>query len=184
LGSTKILFRTHVFRLTELSDVPCAARILKRKIKLRTYLGSTVVWSEAAIFSWCTIVNPHAVQRSGYALTAVAMLFWAYQLFSRRPQVVPNELSACITSYKIELERQRDFFRGCWLWARLVVVLPGITLFCYGGIVSHLGSRSIYFTVAAAFVFLLLVAIPNSLRMSRGFQRQLDDLHAVQGKSE
>jgi hypothetical protein len=124
------------------------------------------------------------MQRSGYALTVVAMLFWAYQLFSRRPRAVPKELSACVVSYRSELERQRDFFRGSWLWARLVVVIPGIALFCYGGIIADPANKSVHLKVAATFVVLLLVAIPNSLRMSRSFQRQLDELQTVQGKPE
>jgi hypothetical protein len=179
VGSTKILFRRQAFRLADLSDIPRASQVLRRKIQLRTFAGSAVVLTEAAAFAWFTFANPHAIQRSGSALTVVAMLFWAYQLFSRRPRAVPSEPSACARSYRIELERQRDFFRGSWLWARVVVVIPGIALFCYGGIIADPGTKSVHLRLAVTFAALLLVAIPNSLRISRTFQRQLDDLEAV-----
>jgi hypothetical protein len=60
-----------------------------------------------------------------------------------------------------------------------VVVIPGIALFCYGGIVADPGAKSFHLRLAVTFAAVLLVAIPNSLRMSRTFQRQLDDLEAV-----
>jgi hypothetical protein len=184
LGSTRILFRRQAFRLADLSDVPGASQALRRKIQLRTFAGSAVVLTEAALFAWFSFANPHAIQRCGSALTVVAMLFWAYQLFSRRPRAVPSELSACAMSYMIELERQRDFFRGPWLWARLIIVIPGIALFCYGGIIADPAAKSFHLRLAVMFIAVLLVAIPNSLRMSRTFQRQLEDLQAVLRKPE
>jgi hypothetical protein len=184
LGSTKILFRRQTFRLADLSDVLLASQMLRRKIKFRTFAGSGVVLTEAAVFAWSTIANPHFIQRTGSALTVVAMLLWAYQLVARRPQAIPDELTACVAAYRIELERQRDFFRGRWLWARLVVVIPGIALFCYGGAIADPANSSVLAKIAATFFVLLLIAIPNSARMSRNFQRQLDDLQSVQENPE
>jgi hypothetical protein len=43
LGSTKILFRRQAFRLADLSDVPCASQVLRRKIHFRTSAGGAVV---------------------------------------------------------------------------------------------------------------------------------------------
>jgi hypothetical protein len=179
LGSIRILFKRQAQPLADFSDIPRASQDLRRKIQLRTFAGYAVTLSEAACFAWFSFAIPHTMQRSGCALTMLAMLFWAYQLFSRRPRAIPGEPSACAISYRLELERQRDFFRGSWLWSRLAVVIPGTILFCYGGVIADPRGASVYLKIAVAFFVLCLVAIPNSLRLARKFQQQINDLDAV-----
>jgi hypothetical protein len=179
VGSIRILFKRQTQTVADFSDIPRASRDLRRKIQLRTFAGYTVTLSEAAWCVWFTFSLPDTMQRWGCALMALAMLFLTYQLFSRRPRPVPTELSACASSYRVELERQRDFFRGSWLWARLAAFIPGTALLCLGGVIAYPQGAAFHESIAGAMIVLLLIAIPNSSRMARSFQRKINDLDAV-----
>jgi hypothetical protein len=114
--------------------------------------------------------------------TVAATLYMAHQLYERRDGKLPSEtcFSACTDFYRAELERQRDFHRGIWLWSRLVIIFPSYMLFSIGFAMAHPELGRGFATAIAACLFVLgIVAVPLNLRMSRKYQRQIDELDAL-----
>jgi hypothetical protein len=82
----------------------------------------------------------------------------------------------CIRFYRRELERQRDFHRGTWLWSRLLIFLPGPLLFCMGFARVHPDAATYIWLEFAAIVVLAGIAVPLNLRLARKYQSRIDSL--------
>jgi hypothetical protein len=101
------------------------------------------------------------------------------RVYARRPDNLPLESgsSAYTDSYRVELERQRDFHRGIWLWSRLVIMFPSYMLFYLGFAMAHPEvGRGFAAVIAACLIVLGIAAVPLNLRLSRKYQRQMDEL--------
>jgi hypothetical protein len=162
-------------------DVLSRAQALVRKIRRRTLMGygACII---ATVYFASFIFVPNTLQRIGCCLAIPATLYLAYQLYARRPGNLPLEsgLSARTDSYRAELERQRDFHRGTWLWSRLAIIFPSYMLFYIGFAIAHPEfGRRFAATVAISLIILGIVAVPGNLRLSRKYHRQIDDLNAL-----
>jgi hypothetical protein len=159
--------------LSDPLQIPPAAQNLAKIVRRRTVAGSVIALFEAACFTWIAYIVPTRMQRIASLLVVASMLYSAWQLFARRAREVSGQAHA----YRAELERQRDFHRGLWFWSRLIVMIPGLLLFCIGNIAAK---SSV--VIGAVFLVLLILAVPLNLRTARGYQVKIDELDAVQAK--
>jgi hypothetical protein len=139
----------------------------------------------AVAFARIYFIALNVMQRVGCVLVVVAVLFLLAQVVVRRSASIPKniDLSARARLLRIELERQRDFFSGTWLWSRLIFMLPGYTLLCVGGAVAHPATTHEQAILLALFLTLLIVAVPRSLRMAKKYACQIAELDAAHGES-
>lgn len=182
LGSTRVLFKRQYVPLTELAGVPRAAQCLLNRIRMRTrngYIATLIVFVSYDCFIFAL---PYWMQRVGSGLVAASMVYMAYQVYARRPGPSPLETDAAgwARFYRTELERQRDFHRGFWFWSRLAAILPGFIVFCAGGAIARPADARDYTGMLAVFIFLGIWAVPLNLSQARKYQRQLDELEALQ----
>jgi hypothetical protein len=181
IGSVPVLFKHLEAPMSDSSAVFSRAKALMKEIRRRTLMGygaCIIVTVYVASF----IFVPNTLQRIGCCLAVPATLYLAYQLYARRPGDWPLESgsSAYTDSYRVELERQRDFHRGIWLWSRLVIMFPSYMLFYIGFAMTHPEfGRWFAAAIAACLIVLGIVAVPLNLRLSRKYQRQIDELDAL-----
>jgi hypothetical protein len=182
LGSTRVLFRHQHVPLADLSAVPRAAQCLLNSIRVRTRNGCVATLIVFAAYFWFIFTLQGSMQRVGSGLVAASMLYMAYQVYARRAGTPPLETAAAGWAgfYLTELERQRDFHRGFWFWSRLAVTLPGFILFCVGGAIARPADARGYTGQLAVFILLGIWSVPLNLGRARKYQRQLDDLEALQ----
>jgi len=167
--------------MTDPSEVFTRAQALVRRIRRRTLMGYGACIFLTVAFGSFIFTVPSTLQRVGAGLLVASILYLAYQLYKRRGGELSSEIrsSACTTFYRAELERQRDFHRGIWFWSRLAFMVPGYLLFCLGAAMAHPEAARGWTTIAICFVVLGIAAAPLNLRLSRKYQRQLDELDAL-----
>jgi hypothetical protein len=181
LGSATALFKHLEAPMSNLSDVLSRTQALMKKIRRRTLGGYAVCFILVVAFGSFIFIFPNTLQQVGSGLTVAAALYMAYQLHESRNGKLPSETqpSACSAFYRTELERQRDFHRGPCFWSRLVIMIPGYILFCIGFAMAHPELAQGLTAIACAFIVLCIVAIPLNLRLSRKYQRQIDEVDAL-----
>ena len=181
LGSVPVLFKHSEAPMSDPSAVFLRAQTLMKEIRRRTLMGYGACIIVTGYFASFIFV-PNPLQRIGCCLAIPATLYLAYQLYARRPGNLPLESGSAAypDSYRAELERQRDFHRGIWLWSRLAIIFPSYMLFSIGFAMAHpeLG-RWFEVAITASLIILGIVAVPLNLRLSRKYQRQIDELDAL-----
>ena len=148
-------------------------------------MGYAVCFIVIVTFGSFILTFPNTLARVGSGLTVAAALYMAYQLYERRNGKLPSGtgLSACTAFYRKELERQRDFHRGIWFWSRLVIMVPGYILLLIGLAMAYPELARGLAAIAGAFIVLCIVAVPMNLKLSRKYQRQIDELDALSKES-
>ena len=181
LGSAAVLFKRLEAPMNGPADVFLRARELMKKIHRRTLLGYGACLIIAVAFGSFVFTSRNAVQRNGAGLTVTSGLYLAYQLYRRRGLELSSGIhsSVCTTFYRAELERQRDFHRGMWFWSRLLVMIPGPLLYCMGSAMAYPALALGWTANAICFIVLGIAAVPLNLRLSRKYQRQIDELDAL-----
>jgi hypothetical protein len=188
LGSARILFQRTEAPISSLSEVPQAALQFAKEIRKRTIAGTLicaleVVWLPVGFHKFATGTHNMAslTVRTGCILTIGAMLYMGYQLLARRSTLSSSEESpATPDTYRSELELQRDFHSGAWLWSRVLLMVPGFLLLCIGMAITHPGNILGTAGTAAMLLTLCVLAIPLNLRIARKYQRRIDDLDAIE----
>jgi uncharacterized membrane protein YjjP (DUF1212 family) len=154
---------------------------LQKKMRQRRVVRGLAVLFVAVLFAGLLFKAGNLMEGIGAALVVIGTGYVGYQLLliRKKPASVlwENEPLASAMFYRIELERERDFHRGLWLWSRIVVVVPGALVFLIGRIIEH--PEGIHpIRLAASGVFLVLIVARN-LRLARKYQREIDALDAV-----
>lgn len=181
LGSGRILLERRETAISSLQEVPQAALRFAKQIRKRTALGCTVCVLETVCFASFPHWMRNPTQQLGCYLVVGAMLYMTLQLLARRGALsVRSNLPASADAYRLELERQRDFHSGGWLWSRLFMMVPGFLLFCIGGAIAHPALTEHFATMEVVFVFFCVIAVPANLKFARKYQRRIDDLDAVE----
>jgi hypothetical protein len=123
----------------------------------------------------------NTLQRIGSILTVVSAGYLVIQLRLRPGRAMPDlgEID-CARFYRTELERQRDFHQGTWLWSRVLIFLPGPLLFCMGFARAHPDAATYIWLEFAAIVVLAGIAVPLNLRLARKYQSRIDSLDRSQ----
>ena len=154
----------------------------RKRVRRRTVIGSAASYLVIAYFVLMFFVVPNVIGRIGSCVTIVACAYMAYQLHSRRGEALsgPPTGSAGIRAYRAELERQRDFHCGWWLWSRLLIFSPSVLLFIGGFALSYPKLAKGLGAIAAVMVGLTILAVPLNRREARRYQHRIDELDALE----
>ncbi|MGD0797698.1 MAG: hypothetical protein ABR910_08235 [Acidobacteriaceae bacterium] len=181
LGSTKVLFRIcEQAPLKTLSGVPLATQRLAQQTAKRARCGYIIV-IEALFFVrllW-QIHNP--VRRTGIYLVIAALVYVLAQVLARRGRRVPPQadLPAQIVHYRSELERERRFHSGMWLWSRMVLLFGALAVYAVAGAIAPPTSvlRAAVNAVILV-IFAVFATVVNSRRAAR-VQRRIEELDTL-----
>jgi hypothetical protein len=160
---------------------------LNKTIQRRKLLIYFIGLFEIAAFMLFFFLFRSWMERVGACLTIAGMSFimgqiWLNQRDSRTHSAIASALGLTdpVLFYRAELERQRDFHRGMWLWSRLAVFAPGPILFMAGAAIAHPEATTGFLAMCAVFLIMLFIAVPLNWRQSRKYQRQIQALEAMQ----
>jgi hypothetical protein len=181
LGSAKVLFRCEQAPLEVLSGVPIVMRRLAQKTAGRARLICIIAVFEVLWFARSLWHIHDPVRRSGIYLVIAAMVYMAAQVLARRGRRVPQQadLPAQIVHYRFELERERRFHSGVWLWSRVFILFGAMGVFMVGGAVAP--PTSIHRAVSNAIILiaLMIVAVVGNSRKAANFRRRIEQLDAL-----
>ena len=158
-----------------------------QKMRKRKSIGYVVCLTAIACNVLAFFVVPNLIARIGAVLTCwgAAYILCQVHLYHR------NRKSAAIMAakkgnvasaefYRAELHRIREFTCGIWLWSRIAMILPGPLVFMIGFQLSYQGIAPFVYAEMALFLILLALAVPLNLKISRRYQRQIDELQSLQ----
>jgi hypothetical protein len=156
------------------------ARITRR----RNYGALIVCAIVLAVCVWWFLWIDNPIARIGSILTAIGIATIVFQVRANQlgEQMEARRASrmgetASVDFHRAELERQRDFHWGPWLWTRLLLLVPGPQMFFIGFARAHPEvAATIRLEAIAAAVF-LVAAVPVNLWLANGYQRQIDQLN-------
>ena len=137
-------------------------------------------------FGWITFgFRPtNLIMRTGGCLVVVGCLYISYQVCTRGGrQSVPADgaFADCLSFYRAELERLRDFHDA--VWSRFFAIIPGYMVFCLGfAMADRKGAWHIGAIALSALAFGLF-GIWLQHWLGRRVRREIDALNAV-GKRE
>jgi hypothetical protein len=157
---------------------------LSRLVRRRNVIGGFACITVLLGFAYFCAAAYNSMERIGAALTAIGASYIMFQLILRKMkfgQRSLHEQAESVAFYRSELERQRDFHRGAWLWSRLIVFAPGPFIFLVGVAQANPTQARFMWIEGVVVAALLLWAIPRNLRLSRCYQRELKELDSVNG---
>jgi len=161
-----------------------------KKIRKGNFIGFTGCFFGIACFSCFFFIYPNLIQRIGALLTVLGTGYLVYQL--RLNQLQKREAGitaakmgkeASVGFYRAELQRQRDFHCGIWFWSRFVIFVPGPLVFCVGFELAYPALATYIRWEGAAILFFAALGIPLNLRLSRKYQKQIEELDALMKES-
>jgi hypothetical protein len=165
-----------------LKEVHERIKKLSNQVRRRNLIGGFACITVILGFAYFSANAYNLTERIGAALTAVGAGYIMFQLVLGKMKIGAHSLHAQAESvefYRSELQHQRDFHRGGWLWSRLIVFAPGPFIFLVG-IAQASPAQARYMWIEAVVVAaLLLWAIPRNLRLAQSYQRELDSLDSV-----
>jgi hypothetical protein len=181
IGSATTLLKHSEVPTSEPSAIVSQLQVLTKKVRRRTLAGYTFSLAVMVAFERFFFVFHNTLQRVGSALTVAGLLYWIYQVYYVRNRTLPSEPSpaVCTAFYRAELARQRDFHRGIWFWSRLLVMVPGYILFLIGFTMAYPRLARGLAMIGVCFLLGCVLAVPINLRLSRRYQRQMDELDAL-----
>jgi hypothetical protein len=164
-----------------LEELRKRASRLKNKVRIRTISGLLASVLVFICFVYLAFQMPDAPRRLGASLTAVAVVYFIYQLLQGRSKTAPFDLgtSASVDFYRQEVERQRDFHQGWRFWTRAAALYPGYLLFCWGSTVAEPASARVYVWIAVTAIVLGAGGVALNLAKARKYQRLLDEMDST-----
>ncbi|MGA7381585.1 MAG: hypothetical protein WBX03_12100 [Terriglobales bacterium] len=173
-GMTMSLKQVHE-RIEKLS------RIVRRRNLIGGFACITVLLGFAYFFA--VLTDPiERIERIGAALIVLGAGYIMYQLMSGKMRkqiaVAESQVQASVSFYRSELERQRDFHQGMWLWSRILIFAPGPFIFFFGMAEANPALTKFVLIEGAVAAALLISAVPRNLRLARRLQRELDALES------
>jgi hypothetical protein len=157
---------------------------LQRGLRRRTAIGGAAALIVGVSWGIFFFLCPNLLWRIGCVLTIAAAAYIIGQIVMRSPRNLPEfGETACIRFYRAELERQRDFHRGGWFWSRLLILLPGPFVWFAGFAQTQTKLAPFIYLELAAFLMLLVIAVPLNLKLARKYQLRINALDASQRNS-
>ena len=157
------------------------------KIRRRNFIAYAACFIVIAYTGWCFFFFPNLIQRIGSILTVLGTGYLVYQArlnqLQKRAAVITGTKmrnAVSVEFYRAELQWQRDFHRGIWLWSRLLIFAPGPLVFILGFEIAHPELATIIRAEGVAILFLAALAVPLNLTLARKYQKQIDELESLQ----
>jgi hypothetical protein len=154
---------------------------LREGLRCRLVIGGAAALVVVVSYILFFFVFPSVFERTGAVMTIVGAGYLIGQILLRRSRKTLDPADTeCLRFYRTELERQRDFHRGAWLWSRLALFLPGPLVFCVGFAQAHPRLALVEWFAGVTFLALIAIAVPLNLRLAQKYQRRLDALDRSQ----
>jgi hypothetical protein len=157
-------------------------KIIKRKWKGYAVCVAAIVSNIVLFFAFSNLLA-----RIGAALTAWGAGYILYQVRlyhlnrnAAAASAAKTDTAVSAEFLRAELQRIRDFTCGIWLWSRALMILPRPLVFLIGLQASFPGIQPFVYAEMALFLILLAMAVPINLRISRKYQREIDELKNLQ----
>jgi hypothetical protein len=186
LGGAISLFQGFELPIKDASEVPKRLEDFEHKIRHKHVVGYLASLLVAAGFSYYFVIFPHLLMRAGCVLTILGSGFLAVQLRwneNQRRAAAPDSAGmSSLERYQAVLRCMREFHSGIWLLSRMVIFTPGPLLFGYGFRVAYPAVPKSCLAGLIAFLALDALAVPLNLKLSRKFQRQIEQLGALHKK--
>jgi hypothetical protein len=186
IGSVRILFAPTNASITEHCDIPQATQRLAKIVRRRNVKGYSASFVVMAAFTRYFFILSNTIQRVGSLLTVLGAGYLVYQLCLNqlRQRISAIALAKMgnapsLESYRVELERQRDFHKGSCFWSRLLILIPGPLLFLVGLEIAHPAFATFIRLEGLAFLLLAAIAVSLNLRKARQYQRQIEQLDTL-----
>ena len=155
---------------------------LRRGLRKRLLIGAGAAFTVMAAWTVFFFLFRNSLQRIGSILTVGGAAYGFIQLLMRRARTMADVAeTASQQFYRGELERQRDFHKGTWLWSRLFVFLPGPLLWYVGLANAYPKFAPFIWLQLATFFILGAIAIALNLRVAKKYQRRIDALDSSVG---
>jgi hypothetical protein len=186
IGSVRILFAPTNAARAEHRDISQATQRLAKIVRKRNVKGYSASFFVMAAFTWYFFVLSNTIQRVGSLLTVLVAGYLVYQLCSNQLQQRESAITLAkmgntpsLESYRVELQRQRDFHKGSRFWSRLLIMMPGPFIFLVGIEIAHPESATFIRLEGLAFLLLAAIAVPLNLRKAHQYQRQIELLDSL-----
>lgn len=155
---------------------------LQKKTRLRNVIVGLQLPLISVICARLLSKTGNLIEGIGAALLVIGVAYVGYQLLLIRKQpasvIGKNEPLTSAMFYRTELERQRDFHRGLWLWSRLFVLVPGALVLLIGGVIEH-PERMHPIRPMAILVVFLAFTVTRNLKLARKYQREIDSFDGL-----
>lgn len=129
------------------------------------------------------------IPRTGFGLISLWCLYFAYQGYKwiwPRPQAPEGTLNVTLESYRIELEKRRDYGRHIWRRAGLTFCFLGLGILIVPELIKSLHNPRLLLNMAPVLVLLAIwsaIFFPMRKRNQRKLQREIDELRAFETES-
>jgi hypothetical protein len=162
-------------------ELRAEVRKLERGLSRRLVVGGGAALIVVVGFVVDFFVFRGALERIGSIMTIVGAGCLIGQILLRRSRVIPDTAETeCFRFYREEIERQRDFHRGWWLWSRIAAFLPGLFVFMVGVAKSYPQLAPLTWFQGATIPPLCALAVVLNLRLAQKYQRRIDALDRSQ----
>jgi disulfide bond formation protein DsbB len=185
LGSARLLFQKPCVRehhLTALAEVPAAADRLAKQTIARARAICLITVFVVAVFGHSLAHLHNPVRRTGCLLMIASILYLALQAIARRGRRMPPgaDLPAQTAHFRSELERERRYHSGLWLWSRLIFVYGAMLVLMVAGAIAP--PTHIYRALSwlAIIVVSIFFGIYGSHRQAAQARRRILELDAVE----
>jgi hypothetical protein len=185
LGSARLLLQQRCacdVHLTALAEVPSAAERLTKETIARARAMCLVAVIEVAVFARSLAHLHNPVRRTGCLLMIASILYLALQAIVRRGRRMPSDadLPAQTAHFRSELERERRYHSGLWLWSRLIFVFGAMLVLMVAGSIAP--PTHIYLAVFwLAFIGVFIpLAIHGNYRKGAQFRRRIVELDTIE----
>ena len=165
------------FRMTP-EEIQMKVQELENRMRVATRNGFILFIFLIVGFSLWAIIDRDPITRAGAVAIVLSVVYIGFQVYRSRFRKAPASAvpTASIDHLRTELARQRDFHRGKRFWSRFLFIAPAGSLFFYGLATAHPELIYIIRWEIAAFIVIVLAAIPLNLRGANKYQRQIDEL--------
>ena len=181
LGGARSLLWAWNSPMKSLADVPGKLQRFEKTIWKRTVFGSLLMFGMSIWIGSLIFTLPNLLARVGAYLLMVAIIYGAWQLYSKRLRRVSTAegSDALVEGFRGELARQRDFHQGFYFWSRLFAMFPGYFLLCSGIAAAYPGAGGEMHRDEVYFLILAVAAVFVQRRDARKYQRQIDELDVL-----
>ena len=184
----EIFGRTRIWKLLRMtpSTIRDKSDQLDRMTRRRNIDSFVVCFIVMACFSFMVIASPNVIQRVGALLTVLGGGYLAYQIRANQLRAIALASTAAkmgdFTSadfYRAALKRERDFVGGIPFWSRLVILVPGLPVLCFGEAIAHPDEAMVLRIAAVVYLVIWAAIVRISLRRAHTYQDEIDKLESL-----
>jgi len=162
----------------------------QRKARFEALFSIIVGLTLCVFFARTLVTADELLLRTGLGLLSLWCLYSAYQAYKWiwPGRLEPDAtLSTTLQSYRLELEKRRDYTRHLWRKAGLTFCFLGLALIIVPGLIKALGDPRLALNVLPVCVLLaiwLAIFFPMRKRRQQKLQHEIDELDTFERESQ